>query len=468
MIRSIEEEDKPAKRGKKSETQKEVRVTKPVKGQTPKKRKSNKTAPSQPKQKKMKNTNRRLILQSSSDSDFEYVPPGNKPPTPTESESKSSNKEASPRGDTPPRSPTPEVPVPSSPPATIPISLPATFLVITSQPTSTIPIPNPIFSDATKTATTGAQTNVSDTRVLYSVQSDEDDDAPLNKKHLKEVSAKLDTIIASSSSHTPNSESAIQKMLDSFVIAHEASISRATESINTSTKVSIEATEKVDKLIQDANILLESLQGSTASNASKVTNSITKLEEAFAAEKQNFVHLRQDIQKDNAGLLSSLNECLTKLQDDLAMENSLVDELARKTTQLKTKNLQLSQANNEVTQLRSERVVVKSCVSDIHAILLGVLEAHDPILTISIRRHLSDKLCPSLGMLSRIEGVYEAVLPPKQGGEGLTSSSQPPLTSQPEIQKPEHSTGSGPKGKGKGPIVDDSDEEEETIVDALK
>ena len=74
-------------------------------------------------------------------------------------------------------------------------------------------------------------------------------------------------------------------------------------------------------------------------NASKVTNSITKLEEAFAAEKKNFATLRQDIQKENVALLSSLNGPFTKLQADLEMENSVMDELALKTTQLKTKNL---------------------------------------------------------------------------------------------------------------------------------
>ncbi|CAI9270346.1 unnamed protein product [Lactuca saligna] len=81
MIHSIEEADKPAKRGKKPEKQKDKKLKKPA---------------------------RRLILQSSSDSDSEYVPPGNKPHIPTESESESYDEEASPHGDTPPRSPTPE------------------------------------------------------------------------------------------------------------------------------------------------------------------------------------------------------------------------------------------------------------------------------------------------------------------------------------------------------------------------
>ncbi|KAL7603436.1 hypothetical protein Lser_V15G20514 [Lactuca serriola] len=277
----------------------------------------------------------------------------------------------------------------------------------------------------------------------YRVQNEQDDDASITKKHIKELNAKLDTLMASSSSHHPYSEAAIQTMLDSFVKAHDASISNATAAITASTK------------------------GAATLNASKVTSSITKLEEAFSAEKQNFATLRQDIQKDNVALLSSLNEHFTKLQANLAMENSVMDELALKTTQPKTKNLQLSQANNEVNQLRFERAVVKSYVSYVHAILLNVLEAHDPILTISVRRHLSDKFRPALGMLSRIEGVSETMVPPKQGGEGLASSSQPPPTSQPQKKKTEHASGSGFKAKGKV-TMDDSDEEEETNVKALK
>ncbi|KAL7603437.1 hypothetical protein Lser_V15G20515 [Lactuca serriola] len=98
-----------SKRGKKPEKQKEVMVIKPAKGKTPRKQKSDKEAPSQPKQKKTKKPAWRLILQSSSDSNSKYVPPGNKQPTPTTSESKSSDEEISVRGDTPPSHPHPSI-----------------------------------------------------------------------------------------------------------------------------------------------------------------------------------------------------------------------------------------------------------------------------------------------------------------------------------------------------------------------
>ncbi|CAI9270549.1 unnamed protein product [Lactuca saligna] len=68
MVRSTEEADKPAKRGKKPETQKGELVIKQTKGQTLKKRKSDKDATSQAPPKRQKNPTRRLILKSSSDS----------------------------------------------------------------------------------------------------------------------------------------------------------------------------------------------------------------------------------------------------------------------------------------------------------------------------------------------------------------------------------------------------------------
>ncbi|CAI9271633.1 unnamed protein product [Lactuca saligna] len=69
MVCSIDEADKPAKRGNKPETHKEAQVSKPIKGKTPRKRKSDKAVTSPPQPKKLKKPAWRLILQSLSDSD---------------------------------------------------------------------------------------------------------------------------------------------------------------------------------------------------------------------------------------------------------------------------------------------------------------------------------------------------------------------------------------------------------------
>ena len=60
---------------------------------------------------------------------------------------------------------------------------------------------------------------------------------------------------------------------------------------------------------------------------------------------------------------------------------------------------------------------MKSCIRDVNSFLSNLIEAHDPILTITIHRHLADKLRPAFALLTRLEGVPKAPIPPKQGGE---------------------------------------------------
>ncbi|CAI9261827.1 unnamed protein product [Lactuca saligna] len=130
MVRSIDEADKTAKRGKKAETQKEAQVSKPTKAKTPLKRKSDRAVRSPPKPKKLKKPARRLMVLSLSDSDSEYVPPQHKIATPA----------------------TLVLSHPPSPPrVTIPVSIPPIFPIPTTQPFTTISIPTPIFTDTTTT-----------------------------------------------------------------------------------------------------------------------------------------------------------------------------------------------------------------------------------------------------------------------------------------------------------------------------
>ena len=92
-----------------------------------------------------------------------------------------------------------------------------------------------------------------------------------------------------------------------------------------------------------------------------------------------------------------------------------MDELDRRTAQLKLQTHKLRTANAEINDLKSEREVIRSSVADVHRILLHLIEAHDPLITITIRRHLADKLRPALDILSPIEGVPATEVQPKQG-----------------------------------------------------
>ena len=121
-------------------------------------------------------------------------------------------------------------------------------------------------------------------------------------------------------------------------------------------------------------------------------------------------------------------------------------------------------------------MVISTCVSDVHAALTNIIEAHDPILNYSVRRTLSEKLAPALDLLSKIEGLPEFVAHPKQGGEGVSNAnnqSQPLPTSTStkatELPTTGQASGSGAKDKGKKILEDsDDDDDKETIADLLK
>ncbi|CAI9294325.1 unnamed protein product [Lactuca saligna] len=94
-----------------------------------------------------------------------------------------------------------------------------------------------------------------------------------------------------------------------------------------------------------------------------------------------------------------------------------MDQLAIHTTQQKTQSVKLKHAQQEIDKLKFDRTGIRTLVSDVISLLSNLLEAHDPILTITIRRNIADKLCPVIAMLNRIEGVLEVPVIPEQGGE---------------------------------------------------
>ncbi|CAI9277870.1 unnamed protein product [Lactuca saligna] len=132
--------------------------------------------------------------------------------------------------------------------------------------------------------------------------------------------------------------------------------------------------------------------------------------------------------------IERLNIVLHKKKESLkespVTENNLMDQLIAHTTTVKFTQDKFAQANKDIIELKSKRDVVKTCVGDMNALLSKILDSHDPILTISIHRHLADRFRPTISMLSRIEGVAKIALIPKQGGEEFTrfavgSSNQP-------------------------------------------
>ncbi|KAL7595963.1 hypothetical protein Lser_V15G29771 [Lactuca serriola] len=321
---------------------------------------------------------------AASTSDLDYVPSDQDQLKSNEGENV--HLESSPRGNTHPRSPTLEVrfnefgptPPPSPSPTTVPILMAPVPPPVTSQRTSTTPIastaplPPPIITQATTTTTTTEPpvvVNVSDTRAAtkgidipvtskplspppstesdtvlgvadmeydsiyyspYHVLSDDDDDAPITKRHLKDVNEKLDRLLASSStsSNSAYSDTAVKALIETSIQKHDESIQTATKTVDASTLSCKNASAEVGNIIEDANIFLDSLKGVTESNANKVNSAIDSLSKSLQGEQQKFEVVRASLKTNEIVLLSSISSRLNKLQNNLAMENKVMDELA--------------------------------------------------------------------------------------------------------------------------------------------
>lgn len=120
----------------------------------------------------------------------------------------------------------------------------------------------------------------------------------------------------------------------------------------------------------------------------------------------------------------SLNKILLKVLLEMLMPCSLIFLMLMiqflqslfKGIWLKSFGLLLPCLIKGIKELKSERVVVKSVVGDVYAFLFNILDAHDPMLSISIRWYLTEKFRPALAMLYQIEGVSESPNLPKKGG----------------------------------------------------
>ncbi|XP_023769602.1 uncharacterized protein LOC111918175 [Lactuca sativa] len=415
MVKSIEDADKPAKRGKKPEVKKGDKGGQVSKVQTPRKRKSEKAAPTQPKPKKAKKPARRLILQSSSNSDSEYVPPNQPTIPPSESDSESSKDE------------------------------------VTIEPPVTTTPPSPTQSTETNTVLGGDDLEFDSTYISpYRVQSDDYDDAPVTKRHLKTITDKLDQLLSSTSTGA-YSEAALKALFSFVVQEHDASLSAASKAIDASTsqcqKASLavetsrkeckDATAKVEKLIFEAQLFLDSLQLAAQKNSQTVNASVDNLQRFLETERTNLEVARKGIEAANENLHNNVNDRLTQLEAELAVENQIMDELDKRTSQLKIQNLKLRSATTELNDLKSKREVIRSSVGDVHSII-------------------------------QIEGVSVTPVQPKQGGEKENEMVNTQPHPEPKsTAAPKDNVASGSKRDKKKKKIREDDEDDNDFEDIL-
>ncbi|XP_023770501.1 flocculation protein FLO11-like [Lactuca sativa] len=472
-----------------------------------------------------------------------------KSPTPSSSDNEKEDDEEevhheSSRGNTPPRSPTPtetihtKIPTPPpSPKHTVVVSVPIDPPPTTSQPTislpqsppvttipiSTSPLPDPIISQSTTTtipdptvgvnvSDTGATTTTTEPPVFtkplsptksndycatlggendeydstyfgpYRLPSDEDNDDPVSSHHLQGIHDKLDRLLEDNKAY---SGVVLKAFLETAIEQYTSSIEKSTSAIDASTSSCKKALTDVTEVVHTTQIFLDSLKNHANISAVKIQASVDLFSKSLQEESTKFEATRSSLQTKNTSFLSSVNSRFASLQVDLTTESAVKANLAKKASTIEVQKVQLAQAKKEISLLKTERAVFRSCAGDVKDMLLNLLGAHDPILTLTIKNHLTTKLIPALAMLHEMNGVSERFVPPKQGGEGVrvdqtkvfvkTESDQPKVTVKIETEtvhptelKDNVASSSGPNEKEKLTADDSDSNVGETIAEALQ
>ncbi|CAI9288313.1 unnamed protein product [Lactuca saligna] len=152
---------------------------------------------------------------------------------------------------------------------------------------------------------------------------------------------------------------------------------------------------------------MENFQSLFESNIAKANEVISSLGSTLKMEKAKLKQAHSGLEKDNVELNSSISSKIMKLQDDLAT-----------------------------------MTVMKSCISDVNALLLDIIETCDSMIPITLKKHLSEKLRPVFTMLHRPKGVPESGSILKQRGKGVKQSKK-------EIPRPSVKPTFKPKSEAK-------------------
>ncbi|CAH1420789.1 unnamed protein product [Lactuca virosa] len=94
---------------------------------------------------------------------------------------------------------------------------------------------------------------------------------------------------------------------------------------------------------------------------------------------------------------------------------------------------------------------VRSFITNVTGLLSDIIETRDPVISLNVKKHLSEKLSSVFAMLHRLEGVSKPVSFSKQGGDGGSNA---------QMNEP-------PKAPAK-PFIGNDDEDEEPDEAELK
>nr|KAJ0188191.1 hypothetical protein LSAT_V11C900483250 [Lactuca sativa] len=239
---------------------------------------------------------------------------------------------------------------------------------ILSQPPATIPVSIPIFHKIHHFVQ----------HLCCTYKIDSEDEVSTTKGELKSLHEKIDQLILRSKVSTSEaySKAAVEKILERVTEEHTANVSTLSKVVSDFTDASKSMTEKVDKLIADTIEFMEDYKNTYNANTMTANKAIKN---------------------------SSIAVKITKLQEDLAAENKITDALAIKEEKCKVLGNKLHYTTKQIDDLLAEKAVMRSCISDVTGLLSDIIETHNPMISITVKKHLAEKLRPVFAMLHHLE-----------------------------------------------------------------
>ncbi|CAI9278325.1 unnamed protein product [Lactuca saligna] len=320
---------------------------------------------------------------------------------------------------------------------------------VSSQPSTTVPVSIPIFTKSTISHHTSA--------------------TPISSvNELKYLHEKINQLLLESKASTSEaySKTTVESILERVTKEHSTNVSSLSKVVSDSTDVCKPTTEKVDKISANTMEFMEDYKTTYNSNTVAANKAIQNVGLLFQTEKSNFVELHKALKSDHEAFQSSITEKITKLQADLVTESKIMDALSIKEEKYKVLETKLQYTHKQVDDLIAEKAVTCSCISDVTELLSDIIETHDLMTSITLKKHLADKLRPMFAMLHHLEGVSQPMFFfSKQGGEGSSKdqTNVPPAPVKLPVIKQE------PNKKenifNEEPIVDDSEDEEPDEAD---
>lgn len=166
----------------------------------------------------------------------------------------------------------------------------------------------------------------------FQIRIDCEDEVSATRGEHKSLHEKIDQLLLASQLSTSEAyyKAVVESILKRVTKEHSANVSTLSKAVSDSTDANKATIEKVDKLIADTMGFMEDYKTTYNDNTMTANKANQNVGALFQTEKANFVELRKTLQSDHTAFQSSIVAKITKLQEDLATENKIMDALAIK------------------------------------------------------------------------------------------------------------------------------------------